>query len=50
MLNEFSPTVKQMILKGVLKESDTWSIEEVGREGHTTLMELLGNRAKVDKG
>ena len=50
MLSEFSPTVKQTILEGVLKESGTRSIEEVECEHHTMLLEWLVRRAKVDKG
>jgi len=37
MLAEFSPTVKQTIIEGVLKESGNRSIEEVERD--TILLE-----------
>jgi hypothetical protein len=43
-LSEFSPTVKQTILEGMLKESGIRSIEEVECEHHTMLLEWLARR------
>jgi 3-hydroxyacyl-CoA dehydrogenase len=46
---EFSPEVKQTLLKGVLKEAGNRSIEELERERDSMLLELLATRTKDEK-
>ena len=48
-ITEFSPEVKQTILEGVQAEAGNRSIEELGRERDTMLLDLLATRAKGEK-
>ena len=48
-ITEFSPEVTQTIIEGVEAEAGNRSIEELGRERDTMLLELLATRAKGEK-
>jgi 3-hydroxyacyl-CoA dehydrogenase len=48
-ITEFSPEVKQTIIKGVQDEAGNRSIEELERERDSMLLELLSTRAKGEK-
>lgn len=48
-ITDFSPEVKQMIIKGVQSEAGDRSIEELERERDAMLLELLATRAKDEK-
>jgi len=48
-LTEISPQIKQTIIDGVLEEAGNRSIEELGRERDTMLLELLATRSKGEK-
>ena len=48
-ITEFSPEVKQTIIKGVQDEAGNRSIEELERERDSMLLELLSTRAKGER-
>jgi 3-hydroxyacyl-CoA dehydrogenase len=48
-ITEFSPEVTKTIIDGVLKEAGDRSIEELGRERDTMLLELLATRSKSEE-
>src|ERR1700746_519839 len=48
-ITEFSPSVKQTIIEGVLKEANGRSIGELERERDSMLLELLTTRSKAEK-
>ena len=48
-ITEFSPQVKQTIIDGVQKEAANRSIDELGRERDTMLLELLATRSRGEK-
>src|ERR1700760_3012626 len=48
-ITEFSPEVKKTIIEGVQAEAGHRSIEELGRERDTMLLELLATRARGEK-
>ena len=48
-ITDFSPEVKQLIVRGVQDEAGNRSIEELERERDAMLLELLATRAKGEK-
>jgi len=48
-ITDFSPEVKQLIIRGVRDEAGNRSIEELERERDAMLLELLATRAKGEK-
>ena len=48
-ITEFSPEVTKAIIDGVQKEAGSRSIDELGHERDTMLLELLATRAKGEK-
>jgi 3-hydroxyacyl-CoA dehydrogenase len=48
-ITDFSPEVKQLIIRGVQDEAGNRSIEELERERDAMLLELLATRAKDEK-
>ncbi|HTR22402.1 MAG TPA: 3-hydroxyacyl-CoA dehydrogenase NAD-binding domain-containing protein [Terriglobales bacterium] len=48
-ITDFSPEVKQLIIRGVQDEAGNRSIEELERERDAMLLELLATRAKGEK-
>ena len=48
-ITEFSPEVTKTIIDGVQKEAVNRSIEELGHERDTMLLELLATRSRGEK-
>src|ERR1700757_4643462 len=48
-ITDFSPEVKQLIIKGVESEAGNRSIEELERERDAMLLELLATRSKAEE-